>query len=110
MTMKNISSAARDFITQNADQHLGSDRPRLVSRCVSFLIDEHDANESQAIAAAMLALQLHDCAHVDTSIDCSRSTSFTLVMSDHLTGKKEAFSIDDLRPLIDARRVSAATL
>ena len=82
MTINALACSAMSYLRDREAQYLSRDMPRLVDQCIAHLVETCDVSQANAHQAAMQALGELSARHSKVSIDCGRTTSFTLFMTD----------------------------
>lgn len=80
----------------------------LLTRCISHVIDQGDVSRDTAHVIAVQAAGELSARGRREYIDCSRTTSYALFLSDG-TGKTKAVMIDALIRIIDQAQLGAPT-
>jgi hypothetical protein len=90
-----FTSRAMRFLQAHEDEHLSRDRQLLVDRCIEHLVDAVAISAETARVITVQALGELSARRSKVSIDCNRTTSFTLFMTDE-RGQRMALLASDL--------------
>lgn len=90
---------AFDFLQAHQGEHLDPDQHRLVTRCISQLIDKADVSYETAKDVTLQAFGELAARGRREYIDCNRTTSYTLFLVDG-QGKKRAYTLAELMRII----------
>lgn len=82
MSINALACIAMSFLRDHEAEHLTHDRPRLVDRCITHLVEKCAVSKDKAKTATVQAYGELTARHSKVSIDCGRTTSFTLFMTD----------------------------
>jgi hypothetical protein len=82
MTINALACSAMSFLRDHEAEHLPPDLPRLADRCIAHLVESCTVSHANAHLATMQAMGELKARHSKVSIDCGRTTSFTLFMTD----------------------------
>ena len=77
-----LTCSALSFLQDHEDEHLIRDRQRLVDRCIEHLVDSAGISADSARTVTLQALGELSARRSKVSIDCTRTTSFTLFLKD----------------------------
>lgn len=77
-----LTCSALSFLRAHEDEHLTSDQQRLADRCIEHLVDSAGISADTAHTVTLQALGELSARRSKVSIDCTRTTSFTLFMKD----------------------------
>lgn len=100
-----LSCTALNFLRTHADEHLNRDRQRLVDRCVAHLVESAGISADTARTVTLQALGELCARRGKVSIDCTRTTSFTLFITDE-NGKSVAIVASDLLRLVEQAQLA----
>ena len=93
-----LTSRAQRFLQDHENEHLSRDRQLLVDRCVDHLVEAVGISTETAHVITVQALGELSARRSRVSIDCTRTTSFTLFMTDE-NGQRIALIASDLAEL-----------
>lgn len=82
MSTPALACSALTYLRDHEDEHLSRDRDLLVERCVDHLVATAYVSAETARTATMQALGELLSRSSKAAIDCTRTTSFTLFMTD----------------------------
>lgn len=99
MTINALACVALNFLRDHEAEHLTPDLPRLVDRCIAHLVESCTVSHATAHVASMQALGELQARHSKASIDCSRTTSFTLFLHDE-QGRPVVITVAELARLV----------
>jgi len=77
-----LACTALSFLQDHHDEHLSADRQRLVDRCIDHLVSSTGIATDTAHTVTLQALGELSARRSKATIDCTRTTSFTLFMKD----------------------------
>lgn len=77
-----LTCSALSFLQDHENEHLSGDRQRLVDRCIEHLVNSAGISTDTARTVTLQALGELSARRSKVSIDCTRTTSFTLFMKD----------------------------
>lgn len=103
MSLKSASDLALCFLDEHKGENLAPARPLLIECCVAHLTEQHSIPGKRALEATMQALGEIDSRTVRASIDCSRTTSFALFITNHASGMQYAVTIADILDMLELR-------
>lgn len=90
-----LTARALRFLEQHEGEHLSRDLQLLVDRCVAHLVDTAHLPNETARVITVQALGELSARRSPACIDCTRTTSFALFMTDE-RGKRVALMASDL--------------
>lgn len=99
-----LTCSALSFLRDHEDEHLSADRQRLVDRCVEHLVNSTGISADTARTVTLQALGELSARRSNVSIDCTRTTSFTLFMKDE-SGQSVVLVAADLAELAKQARL-----
>lgn len=82
MSINALACSAMSFLRDHEAEYLTPDLPRLADRCIAYLVASCAVSNANAHQATMQAMGELSARHSKVSIDCARTTSFTLFMTD----------------------------
>lgn len=100
-----LTSRAQRFLLDHEDEHLSKDRQLLVDRCVEYLVDTAKISDETARVITVQALGELSSRRSTVTIDCTRTTSFALFMTDE-RGQRIALIASDLVELAKQARLT----
>ncbi|NVM80074.1 hypothetical protein FHW83_005919 [Duganella sp. SG902] len=101
MSINTLACSAMSFLRDHEAEHLSPDLPKLVDRCIAHLVESCGVSHANAHMATMQAVGELDARHSKASIDCSKTTSFTLFIKDE-HGRQVVLTAAGLMRLIHA--------
>lgn len=87
------------FLRGHEAEHLTPDLPRLADRCIAHLVATCAVSHAAAHIATMQAMGELEARHCKASIDCTRTTSFTLFLNDE-QGRPLVMTVAELVHLV----------
>lgn len=100
-----LTSRAQRFIQDHEGEHLSRDRQLLVDRCVEHLVDTAGVSDETARVITVQVLGELSSSRSSVTIDCTRTTSFALFMTDE-RGQRVALIASDLVELAKQARLT----
>lgn len=95
MSTHALSCSALTFLQDHKDEYLTPDRQLLVDRCIEHLVETAGVSTDTARTVTLQAMGELSARRSKASIDCTRTTSFTLFMTDE-NGQSVALIAADL--------------
>jgi len=105
MSTHALTTNALSFLQDHQDEYLSPDRQLLVDRCIEHLLETACVSTDTAHTVTLQALGELSACHSKVSIDCTRTTSFTLFMKDE-DGEAIILTASDLVELAKLARLS----
>lgn len=105
MSTTAITNCAKRFLEEHEGEHLSRDRQMLVDRCVEHLVDTVGIATETARVVTVQALGELSAHRSAACIDCTRTTSFALFMTDE-NGQRIALIASDLVELAKQARLT----
>jgi hypothetical protein len=100
-----LTTRAQRFLHDHEGEHLSRDRQLLVDRCVEHLVETGGISDETARVITVQALGELSARRSRACIDCTRTTSFALFMTDE-GGKRIALIASDLVELAKQARLT----
>lgn len=100
-----LTCNALSFLQDHHDEHLSADRQRLVDRCIEHLVNSTGIATDTARTVTLQALGELSARRSKATIDCTRTTSFTLFMKDE-NGQSVVLVAADLAELAKHARLT----
>lgn len=112
MSQPNLHEVAIGYLLVHQGEHLHHDRQRLVDRCAAHLraASTDGCTTAAAQLIALKALGEVESRGTNAHIDVSNSTSFAVLVFDHVNRRRYAFTAADLVRLARGNAPSAAVL
>jgi hypothetical protein len=109
MSINALACSAMQFLQTHENEHLAPDLPLLVDRCIAHLVEVCGVSQPTAQVATLQAQGELSARHSKASIDCTRTTSFTLFLNDE-QGRPVVVTVAELARLVkDARPLMRLT-
>ena len=99
MSINALACTAMRFLQAHESEHLAHDLPRLTDRCIAHLVETCSVSHAPARVATLQAQGELEARHCKASIDCSRTTSFTLFLTDE-NGNPVVMTVAELARLV----------
>jgi hypothetical protein len=109
MTINALACSAMSFLRDHENEYLAAAKPLLVDRCIAHLVEACGVSHANAHQATLQAMGELAARHSKVSIDCGRTTSFTLFMTDE-NGRPVVLLAADLARLARLAQLAPPTL
>ncbi len=95
------------FLVKHQAEHLEHDRPMLIDRCVSYLIDTETLSSREAEIVTLQAYGELESRRCAAYVDMSLTTSHAIFIRDPRTARMRVFAVAELLDLVKTPALSS---